>query len=151
MKETKKNKDLNEKPIKRAIIMRGLPGSGKSTLAKKIASESTSSVICSADDFFMRNGEYKFNPKMLWKAHETCIKKFETHLKKQTEIVILDNTNTKKWEYAEYIELAKTHNYEIEIKIPETSWAFDIDICAKRNSHGVPAEAIERMKERWEN
>ena len=98
MKETKKNKYFNEEPVKRAVIMRGLPGSGKSTLAKEIASGSKSFVICSADDFFMKDGEYVFNPKLLWKAHEICIKKFEANLKKETEIVILDNTNTKKWE-----------------------------------------------------
>ena len=39
-------------------IIRGLQGSGKSTLAKKIASKSLDSVICSADDYFYKDGKY---------------------------------------------------------------------------------------------
>jgi adenylate kinase family enzyme len=47
--------------------MRGLPGSGKSTKAKKIAGEK--GVIYSTDDYFMVNGEYKYNPKMILEYH----------------------------------------------------------------------------------
>ena len=43
--------------------MRGLPGSGKSTKARKIAGQF--GVVYSTDDFFMVNGEYKFDPKMI--------------------------------------------------------------------------------------
>ena len=43
--------------------MRGLPGSGKSTKAKKIAGDV--GVIFSTDDFFMVDGQYKFDPKMI--------------------------------------------------------------------------------------
>ena len=43
--------------------MRGLPGSGKSTKAKKIAGEH--GVIYSTDDFFMVNGVYVYDAKMI--------------------------------------------------------------------------------------
>ena len=43
--------------------MRGLPGSGKSTLARKIADKT--GLVYSTDDFFMINGEYVFEPKMI--------------------------------------------------------------------------------------
>jgi adenylate kinase family enzyme len=43
--------------------MRGLPGSGKSTKAKKIAGEH--GVIYSTDDFFMVNGQYVYDVKMI--------------------------------------------------------------------------------------
>jgi adenylate kinase family enzyme len=43
--------------------MRGLPGSGKSTLAKVLAGEH--GLVYSTDDFFIQNGEYKFDSKML--------------------------------------------------------------------------------------
>ena len=43
--------------------MRGLPGSGKSTLAKKIAGNA--GVVYSTDDFFMVNGQYMYDPKMI--------------------------------------------------------------------------------------
>jgi len=137
--------------MKLAIIMRGLPGSGKSTLAQELATKAETSAICSADDFFVVAGEYKFNPNWLPRAHQTCKDKFKSHLRKGTEIVIVDNTNTRKWEFAEYVKMAKAHNYKVEIKTPQTDWAFDPEECAKKNSHGVPAEAIQRMKDRWED
>ena len=137
--------------MKRAVILRGLPGSGKSTLAKEIAEEEETSVICSADDFFIIAGEYKFRPDWLPRAHQTCKEKFKSALKKGTKIVIVDNTNTCKWEFEEYQKLAKTFGYTVEVKIPETDWAFDVAECVKKNSHGVPAKAIQRMKDRWED
>lgn len=48
---------------KKLVIMRGLPGSGKSTLAKKIAGNS--GVVYSTDDFFMVNGQYVYDSKMI--------------------------------------------------------------------------------------
>jgi adenylate kinase family enzyme len=43
--------------------MRGLPGSGKSTKAKELAGEQ--GLVFSTDDFFMVNGKYIFDPKMI--------------------------------------------------------------------------------------
>ena len=42
------------------IILRGVAGSGKSTLAQALAEKYEDSVICSADDFFMLDGEWVF-------------------------------------------------------------------------------------------
>jgi adenylate kinase family enzyme len=47
--------------------MRGLPGSGKSTKARKIAGEV--GVIYSTDDFFMIDGKYIYNPKLIGDYH----------------------------------------------------------------------------------
>lgn len=54
----------NEKQL---ILIRGLPGSGKSTLAKKLAGQG--GVIYSTDDFFMKNGEYIYDVKMIGEYH----------------------------------------------------------------------------------
>ena len=59
--------------VRELVLMRGLPGSGKSTKAKKIAGER--GVIYSTDDFFMVNGEYKYNPKMIVEYHENNFKR----------------------------------------------------------------------------
>ena len=48
--------------------MRGIPGSGKSTTAKKIAGET--GKIHSTDNYFMVDGEYRFDPKKLKENHE---------------------------------------------------------------------------------
>lgn len=54
---------------KTLYIMRGVPGSGKSTLANQLA-EGDESRILSTDQFFMKDGTYQFDGKMLGKAHE---------------------------------------------------------------------------------
>ncbi len=54
---------------KTVYIMRGLQGSGKSTLAKKIASK-PNSVVCSADDYFYRDGKYEWKASEMKAAHE---------------------------------------------------------------------------------
>ena len=48
------------------IIMRGCPGSGKSYLASKL---SRGGAVLAADDFWMDNGEYKFDPERINEAH----------------------------------------------------------------------------------
>jgi adenylate kinase family enzyme len=53
--------------------MRGVPGSGKSTKAKKLAG--TSGVVYSTDDFFMKNGEYVYDVKMIVEYHEKNLKR----------------------------------------------------------------------------
>ncbi len=54
------------------VIMRGTPGSGKSYLAglvhKTALEHGYSSVICSADDFFMVDGKYNFSTAKLVRA-----------------------------------------------------------------------------------
>ena len=46
--------------MKSLILVRGIPGSGKSTFAKEI---SYGFPFLSADDFFMIEGKYQFDPK----------------------------------------------------------------------------------------
>ena len=67
---------------KTVYIMRGVPGSGKSTIARKLAHGATADevmnltpfhgTVVSADDFFLRNGEYRYNPKEIGIAHSYC-------------------------------------------------------------------------------
>ena len=50
--------------MKTLIILRGVPGCGKSTVAE-VLSNNGKYPVCTADDFFMKDGEYKWNPKQL--------------------------------------------------------------------------------------
>lgn len=52
---------------KKLFLMRGMPGSGKSTLAKKLAGQG--GVVYSTDDFFMKNGQYVYDAKMIGEYH----------------------------------------------------------------------------------
>uniref|UniRef100_A0A8W8KSP8 Uncharacterized protein n=1 Tax=Magallana gigas TaxID=29159 RepID=A0A8W8KSP8_MAGGI len=60
------------KSSKTVFIMRGVSGSGKSTIARAIQKVYPSAVLCSADDYFMREGEYHFSADDLESAHKYC-------------------------------------------------------------------------------
>ncbi len=132
------------------IIMRGLPGSGKSTLARQFAQIIPNTMIVSADHYFEGpNNEYKFDKAKLADAHQHCKDLVTKWLPLGMDIVV-DNTNTRKWEYAFYLELAKAHNIATAIAVPTTEWAWNPVECHKRCTHGVPLEAIHKMFQRWE-
>lgn len=130
------------------ILMRGLPGSGKSYRAKELAGEN--GVVLSTDDFFMVDGQYKFAPKFLPAAHAWNQQNADLIMASKVETVVIDNTNTQLWEMRPYVELATKHGYDIEIRHSCTPWATDAEECFKRNTHGVPLEAIKRMRDRYQ-
>jgi predicted kinase len=63
------------------------------------------------------------------------------------QTVIIDNTNIRGWEMKPYVELAALFQYHVKIEIAK-EW--DVEVCASRNTHGVPREAIARMKAAFE-
>lgn len=132
------------------IIFRGVPGSGKSTIASfyLMANEVNpgTSEICSADDYFMQDGEYKWDPTKLPQAHKWCQEKFARALEKQVPIIIVDNTNIKLRDMNYYIEKAKEYGTVPIVWRVER----DIDKCIQANQHGVPAETIHRMHKQME-
>lgn len=145
-------------------MIRGIPGQGKSFLAKKIISDFTrnfaenksfgnvvSSIHLEADMFFIdRDGNYKYNSKNIKQAHQWCRNSFENAIKVETDLIVVSNTFTQKWEFLEYIKVAKAAGYEIEVMIPDTPWANDPQQCFERNTHGVPLETIKRMMAKME-
>lgn len=124
------------------FIMRGIPGSGKSTLAKEFA-DTFNCVICSADDFFMKDGVYKWynaggaNHKYCQKLFNECISSREN--------VIVDNTNVKPSDYNYYIKSASDARYEIYFVEPANPWSLNVDECFLRNTHKVPKDTIAKM------
>lgn len=139
--------------MKKMVIMRGLPGSGKSTLAKQIqnsfSNHVNSSIILSTDDIWTTDNHYLWNPKALFQSHIVNQAKAEMACYRGINLIIIDNTNITEREYEPYVNLAKENGYDIEFAIPETDWAFDVQECFKRNTHGVRLEVIEKMKERF--
>ena len=131
---------------KTVYIMRGISGSGKSTIASVLA-ERNNGIICSTDDYFIVDGEYKFDPSKLAENHQKNFERFKELLEKGEETIIVDNTNLKYWEAKNYIKEAKKHNYRVMVMniIPPE----DPKVLAERNSHGVPLEVIEQMYERF--
>jgi len=138
-------------------VMRGVPGSGKSHLAKTILHHEHSStnfngVILSTDDFFDKEGIYVFNPKELPNAHQWNQKRALDHMTKGHSPIIIDNTNTQKWEAKFYVENGLDSGYRVIVREPETEWwkAKDSVQMAQKNSHGVPQDAIKKMLDRFE-
>jgi predicted kinase len=133
--------------MKVLMIIRGLPGSGKSTLADTIAAsikeETYDDVVrCEADDFFTdKYGYYNFIKEKLPEAHRLCYNKCKEAMEYGYGTVIVSNTSVSRGEYTRYIELARQHNYAIQV----------IDVHGEFESvHGVPEDALARMEERWE-
>lgn len=144
--------EIKGKETKTLVILRGISGSGKSTLSKKLISENNSKgVIYSTDDFFIKDGVYKFDGALLGKAHNFNQSRAIKSMKEGESLIIIDNTNTQKWEAKPYVEAGLEFGYKILIDEPKTEWAKDAKELAKRNTHGVPYDSIVSMLKRWEN
>jgi len=123
--------------MKTLILLRGLPGSGKSTFAKTLGG-----IHIEADHYFMKDGEYKFDASKLKQAHEHCRTSTEGWMVEGYNIVV-SNTFTQEWEMDAYYELAGKYGYRVYSLIVENRHD-------GVNEHGVPADKLEQMKNRFE-
>jgi len=124
--------------MKELFLLRGLPGSGKSTLAKSLGGSHME-----ADKYFMDKGEYKFDASKLKEAHAWCQNAVSIWMINNTEKIVVSNTFTQAWEMDYYFELAKKHGYRVYSLVVENRHS-------GINSHGVPEEKLEQMKQRFE-
>jgi predicted kinase len=123
--------------MKTLILLRGLPGAGKSTFAKTLGG-----IHIEADHYFMKDGEYKFDASKLKQAHEYCRTSTEGWMMEGYNIVV-SNTFTQEWEMDAYYELAGKYGYRVYSIIVENRHN-------GVNEHGVPADKLEQMKNRFE-
>jgi predicted kinase len=119
------------------VLIRGLPGSGKSTLAHVFAAYGHKHF--EADMWFERRG-HDFQPFLLTHAHKWCEREARAALEAGKPVVV-SNTFTRLWEMDNYIDMA--FELGVPVRIVTATGKF-------KSVHGVPAEKIAQMAERWE-
>jgi predicted kinase len=133
--------------MKKLYIVRGLPGSGKSTFAEALVGSDF--LVCEADKYFIVDGEYKFDGTKIKQAHEWCRNRVETYMKDSLvndqfyREIAVSNTFTQEWEMESYYKLAEQYGYMVFSIIVENRHG-------GVNEHGVPADKLEQMKNRFE-
>ena len=122
----------------RMLLTRGLPGSGKSALATSVAKE-RGGVVFSADDFFTAaDGTHRIDLSKVPEAHKAAQYHARAAAAAGAELIIIDNTHTRQFEMLDYIRIAANHGAtDIGFLIPQTSWAWDAEECARRTVHAV--------------
>ncbi len=139
--------------MKLTIIMHGISGSGKSTTTNKFVEKYSKEYgdnltysIHSADNYFMNNGEYQFDPSKLGEYHELNHKEFCNSLDRNINLVIVDNTNILPEHWEPYVVDAKSKEYRVQ-----HFWMpiIDAEVAFERNLHNVPMHAIERQIENY--
>lgn len=138
--------------MKTLTILRGIAGCGKSTLANRMKSEDPNIVICSADDYWIKNGQYVFEAANLGKAHYVCLLK-ATRAIESGKDVIIDNTNLSLSDFKKYIDLAEANSYSV--KIITVSYNSLDEAAAHRDGRSdgknIPKERIQEMYNKLKN
>jgi len=132
--------------MKNLYIVRGLPGSGKSTFAKSIAKPYQ---VFEADQYFMKNGKYKFDPTKLKEAHNDCKNRVTRRMRETLfnliffRNIVVSNTFTQEWEMEFYFDIAKLYGYKVHTIIVENRHE-------GVNVHGVPEDKLQVMEDRFQ-
>ncbi len=123
--------------MRKAIIISGVSGVGKSTYARD---NFPGALRFSADDFYERSGEYKFDPAKLGEAHANCFRRYLAHLAIENVdmTLVVDNTFCEAWEIAPYVLAANAFGWEHEIITLFVPWN-KLNALTSRNIHNVPS------------
>ena len=125
--------------MSKLILVRGMPGSGKSTLAAKIAGIEYYNHL-ETDQFWMVDGEYKFDMSRIKEAHQWCQDKTRQLLEYGLGVVV-SNTFTTQKEMKPYFDMAKEFGIRPQVLLCQGNYG---------NIHNVPTDVLARMAERFE-
>lgn len=106
-------------------LLRGVSGSGKSTLAVTLNMYLPFCKWVAADDYFIEEGEYKFDPTKLGKAHTWCQGQVEVWMEQEWDNIVVHNTLTTEKELQPYLDLAKEHGYKVVSLVVENRHGSD--------------------------
>jgi predicted kinase len=127
------------------VILRGLPGSGKSTIAAALAglvqAEGGVCVVVSADDVV---GPDRAD------AHAACVGAARDAVSAGAAMVVVDNTNLRRSDFAAYVDVARVHGYGVvvlQLECPTPSAAIEFQ---RRSMHGVRFDTSMAMYHRYQ-
>ena len=120
------------------VLIRGLPGSGKTTMAMDFVARGYAHF--EADHFFMADGVYSYDATKIRDALDYCFAQAKAALESGRPCVV-SNTFVKLWEMQRYLDLSVSLKVPCQIIEARGEWPI---------IHGVPPEAIERMRANWE-
>jgi len=122
----------------RMILMQGSIGSGKSTIAAEMQ-KLGNVVVVSADNYFVRDGKYKFRGEELWAAHAECRRKAFDILSNSAGIVVVDNCNANNADVHQYLSLTNSEAVVVRITPRNQNEAIR---CGNRSVHKVPQQSV---------
>jgi tRNA uridine 5-carbamoylmethylation protein Kti12 len=136
--------------VKRLILMQGCSGSGKSTIAELIKAgylaQGATVEIHSTDNYFMSDGKYKFNPKLLGVNHGKNQQAVVTSMDNKVDVVIVDNTNTKKAHVKPYIDSAAEHKYDVQVvRVTAPAAVIAFQNGSRSSDRRIPDDVIVRQ------
>ena len=132
----KRNKEYSE--FTRVLyLIRGVSGSGKSHLAWKI----TPCEVSADNYFYDASGKYKFMSGKLYEAHKFCQNETEIYMRMGDYEIAVHNIFARRWELEPYYKLAEKYGYKVVEIIIKSNF---------KNIHGVPAEKVEKQRQRFE-
>ena len=127
------------------ILVRGLPGSGKSSFGALLG------PCFAADDYFMVDGVYRFNPSGLTAAHSMCQDLTRESLRAGNPVTVVANTFSCRWEMDAYVLMARARPAVRFVVVDLFDGGLTDEELFERNVHGVPLHSIQGMRERWEH
>lgn len=138
-------------PNKFCIILRGLPGTGKDILANLLSNIAAPGMakVLSTDDFFTSNDKFNFDKTKLKDAHKATWESFKREVEVNQPLIIINNTNFKRFHYAHYVDYAQRHDYFVAIMTIPFNDVTNREL-ALRNVHGVDQDTIRRMRHSFE-
>lgn len=126
--------------MSKLYILCGIPGSGKFTYGKKIVDSAIdaglSAIKFEADDFFMKNGKYDWNPKLIGMAHKWCQNSVRKALDLY-DVVVVANTTLALSDVNTYVKIANEAHADFEVVAIHGN---------HQNVHNVPEETLEKMR-----